>query len=72
MQPWLIINPCEYPSLSSGHCLPLPSPPLHLPPCPPQSVLRIAKSRTRIFKCPYCPMEAKADNLRPLTFPDMD
>ncbi|KAL6756141.1 hypothetical protein V8C86DRAFT_2655777 [Haematococcus lacustris] len=36
-----------------------------------QSVLKIAKSRTRVFKCPYCPVEAQADNLRPLTFPDI-
>mmetsp|Transcript_2254 Transcript_2254/g.5059 ORF Transcript_2254/g.5059 Transcript_2254/m.5059 type:complete len:392 (+) Transcript_2254:89-1264(+) len=37
-----------------------------------QSVLKIAKSRTRIFKCPYCPMEARADNLRQLVFPDVE
>ncbi len=36
-----------------------------------QSVLKIAKSRGRVFKCPYCPQEARADNLRPLTFPDL-
>lgn len=37
-----------------------------------QSVQKLAKSRTRIFKCPYCPMEARVDNLRPLTFPTPD
>lgn len=37
-----------------------------------QSILKIAKSRTRVFKCPYCPMEARADNLRPLVFPDVE
>ena len=37
-----------------------------------QSVLKIAKSRVRVFKCPYCPMEARADNLRSLIFPDFE
>jgi len=37
-----------------------------------ESVLKIAKGRTRTFKCPYCPMDARADNLRTLTFPDVD
>ncbi|KAF5842388.1 CTLH/CRA C-terminal to lish motif domain-containing protein [Dunaliella salina] len=36
------------------------------------SVLKIAKGRTRTFKCPYCPMDARADNLRALIFPDVD
>ncbi|PNH12058.1 Protein RMD5 A [Tetrabaena socialis] len=34
-----------------------------------QSVAKLAKSRSRAFKCPYCPMEARLDALRPLTFP---
>jgi hypothetical protein len=34
-----------------------------------QSVLKIAKSRTRVFKCPYCPVESRVDNLRALVFP---
>lgn len=37
-----------------------------------QSILKIAKTRTRNFKCPYCPMEARADNLRQLFFPDAE
>jgi hypothetical protein len=36
-----------------------------------QSILRIAKARSRIFKCPYCPMEARVDNCRSLVFPDV-
>lgn len=36
-----------------------------------QSVARIAKGRSKILKCPYCPTEARADNLRALTFPDV-
>ncbi|MEW5297956.1 MAG: hypothetical protein WDW36_001130 [Sanguina aurantia] len=36
-----------------------------------QSVARIAKARVRAFKCPYCPMEARPDALRQLTFPDV-
>lgn len=36
-----------------------------------QSVLKIAKARTRTFKCPYCPVDARADNLRALTFPSV-
>jgi hypothetical protein len=36
-----------------------------------QSIAKIAdRSRTRVFKCPYCPMEARADNARALVFPD--
>lgn len=38
-----------------------------------QSVLKIARgSRSRVFKCPYCPMEARPDNLRVLIFPDVE
>ncbi|GAX82856.1 hypothetical protein CEUSTIGMA_g10282.t1 [Chlamydomonas eustigma] len=37
-----------------------------------QSVMKIAKNRNRIFKCPYCPVEARADNLRPLIFPNIE
>ena len=37
-----------------------------------QSIMKIAKSRTRVFKCPYCPMEARADNCRALIFPDAE
>jgi len=36
-----------------------------------QSVLKIAKSRMRTFKCPYCPVDARPDNLRTLIFPDV-
>jgi E3 ubiquitin-protein transferase RMND5 len=37
-----------------------------------QSIAKIAdRSRTRVFKCPYCPMEARADNTRELIFPDV-
>lgn len=37
-----------------------------------QSIAKIAdRSRTRVFKCPYCPMEARADNTRALVFPDV-
>jgi len=37
-----------------------------------QSITKIAdRSRTRVFKCPYCPMEARADNTRTLIFPDV-
>lgn len=35
------------------------------------SVLKIAKSRSKVFKCPYCPMEASTNNLRKLIFPDV-
>jgi hypothetical protein len=37
-----------------------------------QSVLKIAKGRSKTFKCPYCPMDARTDNLRALIFPDLD
>jgi E3 ubiquitin-protein transferase RMND5 len=37
-----------------------------------ESVDKIAKHRNRVFKCPYCPMEARADNLRTLTFPEAE
>eukprot|EP00878_Enallax_costatus_P021541 GHUV01022808.1.p1 GENE.GHUV01022808.1~~GHUV01022808.1.p1 ORF type:complete len:169 (+),score=23.35 GHUV01022808.1:640-1146(+) len=37
-----------------------------------QSILKIARSRNRTFKCPYCPMEARADNCRQLIFPDVE
>ncbi len=37
-----------------------------------QSILKIARARNKVFKCPYCPMEARADNVRPLTFPDVE
>jgi hypothetical protein len=36
-----------------------------------QSIQKIARSRSRVFKCPYCPMEARPDNTRTLTFPDV-
>jgi hypothetical protein len=35
-----------------------------------QSVLKIARGRSKILKCPYCPTEARVDNLRTLVFPD--
>jgi hypothetical protein len=34
-----------------------------------QSVARIARSRSRAFKCPYCPMEARVDQVMPIVFP---
>lgn len=34
-----------------------------------QSVARIARSRSRAFKCPYCPMEARVDQVTPIVFP---
>jgi hypothetical protein len=34
-----------------------------------QSVTRIARSRSRAFKCPYCPMEARVDQVTPIVFP---
>ncbi len=37
-----------------------------------QSVNKLAKTRTRPFKCPYCPQEARLDMLKPLTFPGVD
>jgi hypothetical protein len=37
-----------------------------------QSILRIARNRSRVFKCPYCPMEARVDNTRQLIFPDVE
>ncbi len=37
-----------------------------------QSILKIARARNKVFKCSYCPMEARADNVRPLTFPDVE
>jgi hypothetical protein len=36
-----------------------------------QSIQKIARSRSRVFKCPYCPMEARPDNTRTLIFPDV-
>ncbi|GIL82454.1 hypothetical protein Vretimale_11896 [Volvox reticuliferus] len=37
-----------------------------------QSVAKLAKVRTRPFKCPYCPQEARLDTLKPLVFPGLD
>ncbi|KXZ50205.1 hypothetical protein GPECTOR_17g842 [Gonium pectorale] len=37
-----------------------------------QSCALLARGRGRGFKCPYCPMEARLDALRPLTFPGLD
>ncbi|GLC47422.1 hypothetical protein PLESTB_000542700 [Pleodorina starrii] len=37
-----------------------------------QSVAKLAKTRTRPFKCPYCPQEARLDMLKALTFPGVD
>jgi hypothetical protein len=45
--------------LPCGHCLSK------------QSVLRVAKSITRAFKCPYCPKEATLQQCMELKFPDM-
>eukprot|EP00877_Chromochloris_zofingiensis_P001811 jgi/Chrzof1/11630/Cz06g02260.t1 len=36
-----------------------------------QSIAKISRSRNKVFKCPYCPMEARADNTRKLIFPDV-
>jgi len=36
-----------------------------------QSIGKIAKTKTRSFKCPYCPTEALPVNCRRLTFPDI-
>jgi hypothetical protein len=45
--------------LPCGHCLSK------------QSVLRVAKTITRAFKCPYCPKEATLQQCMELKFPDM-
>lgn len=37
-----------------------------------QTCAKLAKTRTRPFKCPYCPQEAKLDTIKPLSFPDME
>lgn len=37
-----------------------------------QSIAKIARSRSRVLKCPYCPMEARPDNTRTLIFPDVE
>lgn len=37
-----------------------------------QSILKIARNRGRVLKCPYCPVEARPDNTRTLIFPDVD
>jgi hypothetical protein len=37
-----------------------------------QSIQKIARSRSRVLKCPYCPMEARPDNTRTLIFPDVE
>ena len=34
-----------------------------------QSILKIAKSNTRAFKCPYCPQESTPNSCRELHFP---
>lgn len=36
-----------------------------------QSVMKIARGRSKILKCPYCPTEARADNLRTVTFSEI-
>lgn len=36
-----------------------------------QSVAKLVKNRNRTFKCPYCPMEARFESLKPLKFPDI-
>lgn len=45
--------------LPCGHCLSK------------HSVLRVAKSVTRAFKCPYCPREATLQQCMELSFPDV-
>lgn len=45
--------------LPCGHCI-----------CK-HSILKIAKSATRAFKCPYCPVEATISQCRELHFPDL-
>jgi len=44
--------------LPCGHCM-----------CK-QSILKIAKSAMRAFKCPYCPLEATMQQCMELHFPD--
>ena len=34
-----------------------------------QSILKIAKSNTRAFKCPYCPQESTPNSCKELHFP---
>ena len=36
-----------------------------------QSLMKIAKTATRNFKCPYCPLEATVMQCRELVFPDV-
>lgn len=36
-----------------------------------QSILKIARSQNRTFKCPYCPAEATPQNCKQIHFPDL-